>query len=49
MAFRQGFLDANPQLLEPVYEVEVTVPADYMGDVLSDLMDFSLMGRIFPF
>lgn len=37
MAFRQGFLDANPQLLEPVYEVEVTVPADYMGDVLSDL------------
>ncbi|MDI6401566.1 elongation factor G, partial [Balneolaceae bacterium ANBcel3] len=37
MAFRKGFLEAKPQLLEPVYEVEVTVPADYMGDVMSDL------------
>ncbi len=37
MAFKDGFLKANPQLLEPVYEVEVTVPADYMGDVMSDL------------
>lgn len=37
MAFRNGFLDAKPQLLEPIYEVEVTVPAEYMGDVMSDL------------
>lgn len=37
MAFREGFLNANPQLLEPVYDVEVTVPADYMGDVMGDL------------
>lgn len=37
MAFRDGFLKANPQLLEPVYDVEVTVPADYMGDVMGDL------------
>lgn len=37
MAFRDGFMKANPQLLEPIYEVEITVPARYMGDVMSDL------------
>ncbi len=37
MAFREGFLNASPQLLEPLYEIEVTLPADYMGDVMSDL------------
>ncbi len=37
MAFKKGFLDAKPQLLEPIYEVEVTVPAEYMGEVMSDL------------
>ena len=37
MAFKKGFLEAKPQLLEPVYEVEVTVPAEFMGDVMSDL------------
>lgn len=37
MAFKEGFLNANPQLMEPIYEVEVTLPADYMGDVMSDL------------
>ncbi|MDZ7771817.1 MAG: elongation factor G [Balneolaceae bacterium] len=37
MAFRDGFLRASPKLLEPIYEVEITVPADYMGDVMSDL------------
>lgn len=37
MAFKEGFLNASPQLMEPLYEVEVTLPADYMGDVLSDL------------
>jgi elongation factor G len=37
MAFRDAFMQANPQLLEPVYEVTVTVPANYMGDVMSDL------------
>ncbi|MEX2601468.1 MAG: elongation factor G, partial [Balneolaceae bacterium] len=37
MAFRDGFLKASPQLMEPVYEIQVHVPADYMGDVLSDL------------
>lgn len=37
MAFKESFLNASPQLLEPVYEIEVILPADYMGDVLSDL------------
>lgn len=37
MAFKQAFLDASPQILEPIYDVEVTVPEDIMGDVMSDL------------
>ncbi len=37
MAFRDGFMRASPQLLEPLYEIEVTLPAVYMGDVMSDL------------
>ena len=37
VAFKQGFMKCEPQLLEPVYLVEVTVPDDYMGDVMSDL------------
>jgi elongation factor G len=30
-------MEANPILLEPVYDVEVTVPEDFMGDVMGDL------------
>ena len=37
MAFREGFLDASPKLLEPIYIIEVDVPADHMGDVMSDI------------
>jgi len=37
MAFKDGFMKAKPQLMEPIYEVEVLVPSDYMGDVMSDL------------
>lgn len=36
-AFRKGFLEAKPILLEPIYEVEVTVPEEFMGDVMGDL------------
>ena len=36
-AFKEGFLNAGPQLLEPVYDVEIKVPQDYMGDIFSDL------------
>ena len=36
-AFSEAFRNANPKVLEPVYDVEVFVPADVMGDVMSDL------------
>ncbi len=36
-AFSEAFRNANPKVLEPVYDVEVMVPADVMGDVMSDL------------
>jgi len=37
MAFREGARKADPVLLEPVMEVEVVVPEEYLGDVLGDL------------
>ena len=37
MAFRAGFRDAQPAVLEPVVELAVTVPEAQMGDVLGDL------------
>lgn len=36
-AFSQAFKNAAPKLLEPIYDVEVFVPSDKMGDVMSDL------------
>ena len=36
-AFGEAFRNANPKVLEPIYDVEVLVPADVMGDVMSDL------------
>lgn len=36
-AFSQAFREAAPKILEPIYNVTVTVPADYLGDVMSDL------------
>ena len=37
MAFKKGFVDANPILLEPIMNVEITVPEAYMGDVIGDM------------
>ncbi len=37
MGFKKGFKEAKPFLLEPVYEVEVTVPEEFMGDVMGDI------------
>ncbi len=37
MAFKKGFMEAKPVLLEPINEIEVTVPEEYMGDVMGDL------------
>ena len=36
-AFSKAFKEAGPKVLEPIYDLEVLVPADYMGDVMSDL------------
>lgn len=44
MAFKNGMAKANPVLLEPIVKVEVTVPEEYMGDVMGDLN--SRRGRI---
>lgn len=37
IAFREGFMKANPVLLEPIMKVEIETPEDYMGDVIGDL------------
>ena len=36
-AFKKGFMEASPVLLEPIASVKVTVPDDYTGDVMGDL------------
>jgi len=36
-AFQQAFKDAKPVLLEPIVNIEVTVPSKYIGDITSDL------------
>lgn len=37
MALRKGALQAKPALLEPIYDVQINVPASFMGDVIADL------------
>jgi elongation factor G len=55
MAFREGAMNAQPVLLEPIMKIEVVTPEDYMGDVMGDLnrrrglpqgMDDSAAGKI---
>lgn len=43
-AFKKGFKDANPVILEPIYDVEVVFPEEYMGAVSGDIS--SRRGRI---
>jgi len=43
-AFKEAFKNAKPEILEPVMDVEVTTPEDYVGDVMGDLS--SRRGRI---
>ena len=44
MAFKEAMKKGNPVLLEPIMKVEVTMPEDYMGDVIGDIN--SRRGRI---
>ena len=44
LSFKKGILEASPVLLEPIMNVEVTVPEDYLGDVMGDFN--SRRGRI---
>jgi len=37
MGFKKAFVDAKPVLLEPIYNIEVRVPDEYMGDVMGDI------------
>jgi elongation factor G len=37
MAFKKGAAEANPILLEPIMDIEVIVPKEYMGDIIGDL------------
>jgi elongation factor G len=37
MAFKEAFMKAEPQLLEPIYDLEILVPEEIMGEVMSDL------------
>jgi elongation factor G len=36
-AFRKGFKDAHPVMLEPIYELEVKIPDEYMGAIMGDI------------
>lgn len=38
-AFKEAFKQAGPKIMEPIYTVEIFVPGDYMGDVMSDLQN----------
>jgi elongation factor G len=37
MGFQKAFLDSNPVILEPVYDITIKVPEEYMGDVMGDI------------
>lgn len=36
-AFKEAFRNAGPKIMEPIYDVEILVPSDNMGDIMSDL------------
>ena len=36
-AFSEAFKNAGPKILEPIYDVEISLPSEYMGDVMGDL------------
>jgi elongation factor G len=36
-AFKEAFMDAQPRLLEPLFNVSVTVPEEHLGDIMGDI------------
>lgn len=36
-AFKKGFMEAKPVILEPIYDITVKIPEEYMGDVMGDI------------
>jgi elongation factor G len=38
-AFKEGFKKAGPKIMEPIYNVNIFVPSEYMGDVMSDMQN----------
>jgi elongation factor G len=38
-AFKEGFKRAGPKIMEPIYNVNIYVPSEYMGDVMSDMQN----------
>jgi elongation factor G len=38
-AFKEAFRNAGPKIMEPIFNIEILVPGDYMGDVMSDLQN----------
>ncbi|MCF8355602.1 MAG: elongation factor G [Melioribacteraceae bacterium] len=36
-AFKRGFMEAKPVILEPIYDIQVKVPEEFMGDVMGDI------------
>ena len=45
MALKDGFMKANPILLEPIHNVDIIIPTEYMGDVMGDVSS-NRRGRI---
>jgi elongation factor G len=37
MGFQKGFMEAKPVLLEPIYNLTVKIPEEYMGDIMGDI------------
>jgi elongation factor G len=37
MAFKEAFMNADPTLLEPLYDIEILLPEEIMGEVMGDL------------